>query len=227
MMVVADGACHSEALAASNFRPSGGRSLEKTADVLSTGWQPTRKALPQLIPDGLPLHLHLQAALGTKHPLAYPPRATAPVEYALKYAAISTDETRERRNILAGLLRQLAAATMVDNELLLTLVDPSVATVLRAFGVKNVAFMREVAFLVGARDISSPAFLLIGLPMLGWAPGADGLMDRIREPEMSVDEFVSSSADRNKRLLATVRASEDDELDTETFAKTMAELKGV
>ena len=29
MMVVADGACHSEALAASNFRPSGGRSLEK------------------------------------------------------------------------------------------------------------------------------------------------------------------------------------------------------
>ena len=108
---------------------------------------------------------------------------------------------------------------------MLELVEPTVATVLRAFGIKNIAFIREIAFLCGARDISSPAFLLIGLPMLGWAPAAEGLMDRVRQPEMSIGEFVSSSPLRNERLLATIKASDDEELDAETFKKTLAELE--
>ena len=54
MMVVASGSSHMEVLTGSNFVPSGGRSLEKTSDYLSTGIQPTRKALPQLLPDGRP-----------------------------------------------------------------------------------------------------------------------------------------------------------------------------
>ena len=60
--------------------------MEKAADVLTTGMQPTRKALPQLVPDGMPSDLHLKAALRVKRPMAYEPVATAPVKYALKYA---------------------------------------------------------------------------------------------------------------------------------------------
>ena len=49
-------------------------------------------------------------------------------------------------------------------------------------------------------------------------------MDRVRQPEMSIGEFVSSSPLRNERLLATVKASGDEELDAETFKKTLAEV---
>ena len=59
MMVTTDGDSHMDALKGSNFAPSGGRSLAKTSDTMATGLEPTRKALPQLLPDGLPPHLHL------------------------------------------------------------------------------------------------------------------------------------------------------------------------
>ena len=70
MMVTTDGDSHMDALKGSNFAPTGGRSLAKTSDTMATELQPTRKALPQLLPDGLPPHLHLQAALAVKHPMA-------------------------------------------------------------------------------------------------------------------------------------------------------------
>ena len=60
VMMHQGGASHLEALVDSGFRPSGGRSLEKAADMLTTGVQPTRKALPQLVPDGMPSDLHLR-----------------------------------------------------------------------------------------------------------------------------------------------------------------------
>ena len=133
--------------------------------MLATGLQPTRKALPQLIPDGLPPHVHLQAALATQHPLAYRPRATDPEQYALKYAPDDAGMTCERRQAVARTLRGLAAACEPENEELLSMVEPSVAAVLKAIGNKNVALMREIWYACGARDISSPAVLLVGLPM--------------------------------------------------------------
>ena len=137
LMMAMEGRSHSETLSGSNFKPSGGRSIEKAVDTLATGLQPTRKALPQLIPDGLPPHVHLQAALATQHPLAYRPRATDPVQYALKYAPDDAAATRERRQAVAKTLRELAAACEPENNELLSMVEPSVAAVLNAFGVKT------------------------------------------------------------------------------------------
>ena len=64
--------------------------------------------------------------------------------------------------------------------------------VLQAFGTKNVVLMGEIAFVCDTNDISSPVLLLIGLPMLGWAPSADGLMPRLEAPLQSVEEFLES-----------------------------------
>ena len=99
----------------------------------------------------------------------------------------------------------------------------SVATVLSAFGTKNVALMREIAYLCNARDIASPAYLLTGLPMLGWTPGAEGLMQRVRPPSQSVDEFLRDREDRNQKVLTPAKPSGDAALDDEAMAKTMAE----
>ena len=66
----------------SSFQPSGHRSGDQLAAVVSTGRQPSRGALPQLLPDGLPPEVHLQAALSIRHPYSAVPSATVAVKYA-------------------------------------------------------------------------------------------------------------------------------------------------
>jgi hypothetical protein len=85
--------------------------------------------------------------------------------------------------------------------------------------------MREIAYVCGARDISSPALLLIGITMLGWAPVAEGLMERSKPPEVAVEDFLDDRHVRNAKILKKMKASKDVELDTETFTKTMAEVE--
>jgi hypothetical protein len=228
-MMLADGdQAHKEALTRSNFKPSGGRSIARAADVMAGGQQPTRKALPQLLPDGMQPATHLQAALALKHPLAYKPEATDPVKYALRYAPEETDETRRRRGEVLTVLRELAAATAQENEMILKMVDPSVEAVLRAIGVKQVALMREISVACGSRCIASPALLLIGPPMLGWTPSAEGLLERVKVPATSVAAFIEGRSERNEKILRSIKASGDAKLDLETLEKTLAEVeKGV
>ena len=101
-----------EALTESSYQLAGGRTLERYCDTVAAGLQPTRKALPQLLPDGLPPDVHLQAALAVQHPLAYALTTTDPVRYALKNACEDLEETRNRRQKVVVLLRKLAAACM-------------------------------------------------------------------------------------------------------------------
>ena len=154
--------------------------------------------------------------------------ATDPVKYALKYSPTDLNEINRRRGEVAKLLRQLAEACRPENDELLELCMPSVRAVLLAFGRKNVALMRGIAYVCSSRDVASPAFLLIGLPMLGWAPVAEGLMERVREPECSVDQFLEEREDRNERLLNAIKQSSDPELDEAAYSKTLEETeKGV
>ena len=94
-----------EALAASNFTPSGRRTLTRAAETKAMGMQPTRKALPQLVPDGLPPHLHLQVTLGVRHPMSLRPSAAAPAEYVLAYADHYPDDTLAKRRLVASPLK--------------------------------------------------------------------------------------------------------------------------
>jgi len=120
-------------------------------------------------------------------------------------------------------LRELEAACKEENDELMKMCSPSVVTVLKAIGVKNVVFMREVAFACGSRDIASPALMLIGLSMIGWAPPADGLMERMRKPEASVEDFLAGREARNAKILKAMKSSGDTELDTEAYKKTLEE----
>ena len=123
------------------------------------------------------------------------------------------------------MLRILAEACTEENGELLDMVEPGVKTVLTAFGTKNVALMRELAYVCGSRDIASPSLLLLGIPMMGWAPVAEGLMERSKPPEISVEEFLADRHARNDKLLQKVRPSSDAALDLETFDKTTAEVE--
>lgn len=123
-----------------------------------------------------------------------------------------------------SLVRELAEACKEENDKVTVMCEASVQAVLGAFGTKNVVFMCELAFICGSRDITSPCALLVGLPMLGWAPGADGLMQRVRQRQVSMEEFLQGCPERNRRLIAKTRPSGDAALDIEAYKKTIAEV---
>ena len=118
---------------------------------------------------------------------------------------------------MCSLLVELGACTMAENEGLLELIAPSVKAVLKAVSTKNVVAMREIQFIAGSMDVSSPGLLLIGLPMLGWTPAATGLLPRISGPQMTIQEWEDHRDERNAKILRSLGPSGDDELDKKTY----------
>ena len=116
----------------SSFLPSGHRSGDQLAAVVSTGRQPGRGALPQLLPDGLPSEVHLQAAL-YRHPYSAVPSATVAVKYAAQFAVDDPVALTERRRSVSDTIAKLALVLETENEANINRCDPGVVAVLRAF----------------------------------------------------------------------------------------------
>jgi len=148
---------------------------------------------------------------------------TSAVEYALENAPTDVEETMTRRKVVAEAVAQLAELLDDENKSLIKNCDKSVGKVLNAGVMKHVALMRELAVACRTEDIASPALLLIGIPMLGWAPPAHGLLARVSPPEMSMEEWTASRHNRNDTVLRMARASGDHALDEEAYGKSVVE----
>ena len=85
--------------------------------------------------------------------------------------------------------------------------------------------MRELWFLSVPADYSAVAALCTGLPMLGWAPPAFGLLPRVRPPSDTFSSWKATAVARNEKLIGRARASGDGELDAKAFAKIMQEVE--
>ena len=167
MFLMPENATHADALKVSNFHPSGGRTTGRVAEVIAGGAQPTRKSLPQLVPDGLPEEMHLQAGLSVKHPITLEGGSTEAVNYALLHAPDEIAATLTTRVIVADLVGHLSMLCEAENLDLIGSAHHQVAKVLCAGATKNVVLLRELLFVTGSPDIASPGFLSFGLPMLG------------------------------------------------------------
>ena len=69
-----------------HFQPSGSRPISGVARRVGSVIQPVRRAVPQLIPEGLGTRCHLAVARDVEHPVLRPPTTYNPVVYATKYA---------------------------------------------------------------------------------------------------------------------------------------------
>ena len=72
-----------------------------------------------------------------------------------------------------------------------------VAKVLVAYGRKNLVLMRELVAVINPEDDESIMWLALGLPMIGWAPVARGLMNRTSPPAATVDDWLTGRETRN------------------------------
>ena len=122
------------------------------------------------------------------------------------------------------LFKDIAAATAEEDEFILSVVHPHVEKVLRTFACKKVAFMREVLAVVQPLDDEAVMHLVLGLPMLGWAAVARGLMQRVLQPTATIEEFLEDREPRNAELIRGVKSSGDEELDRISFRKTLEEV---
>ena len=198
---------------------------ERNADVVSSGLQPTRHRLPQLIEDGCEPEEHLRRALCLDHPILTKTHSTRPVAEALLRTPEDHVTLNRSRKKVCDALVMLAAATEDEDLQILNMVRPRVRKVLLAYGTKKLAFMREVCNVCGCSDDTAIIGLALGLPLLGWAPPAIGLMSRRREPEYEIEDFLEGREERNVKLIQRIKSTGSDEVDEAAFQKTMDEVK--
>ena len=202
-----------------------GNLSERQGDVIASGKQVSRKRPAQLIPPGLSPDEHLDHALELRHPFLEVQRSTSAVTCAITNDVIPLNNVNEFRSEVVECLTQLAKVTADEDAWFLRNSGPSVGAVLNAYKPKKVAFMREVAYLTEPEDYAAVCMLVVGLPMLGWAAPAMGLMPRVKPPTCSTDEWLEDRENRNQRIIGRVTSSGDEVLDTEAFNKSMAEVK--
>ena len=94
----------------SHFQPSGSRPVSGVARRVGSVIQPVRRAVPQLIPEGLGTLFHLAVARDIEHPFLRPPTTYNPVVYATKYALQSERDCIAQRLDVAETQQVLADA---------------------------------------------------------------------------------------------------------------------
>ena len=204
-----------------DFNPSGKRPAQSMARTIASGAQPTRRAVPQLLPDGLTPDAHVALATGVPHPAS---RAAAlPAHVLNAYASQPKDPAhcnQERMKALQALRDLHEAVCDEDSQIL-----PFVHHWLRPLIVlRSIAFMREVSFVCLAPDFSFLADYLLGMPKLGWACHAPGALPRLNPVETTVDNLLIDREIHNDRLWRSMSASGDPELDKSSWEKSKAEF---
>lgn len=192
--------------------------------VHASGKQASRHRPRQLVPNGLTPNEHLSSAMTTTHPYLTHSCSTSAVHLALSGDRWPGHRLNAWRIEVVGALKLLALELSTDEDQMLSLVAEPVGAVLKAYSEKKIAFMREVCFICCPQDYAAVSCLTVGLPMLNWAPPAFGLLERVRPPVMTYDEWRSCRERRNQKVINRIQSSGDLTLDTGAFRKTMDEV---
>ena len=91
---------------------------------------------------------------------------------------------------------------------------------------KRFELMRMSLGAVGYPDASIAKEASDGLPLVGWMKPSDMFASNIRPPELHVDSLVKMAASFSSRAVASVKPSQDGELDNEVWEATLAEVAG-
>ena len=114
-----------EALHATGFQPSGKRAVKVIASRIAAGVQTVRRALPQLLPEGLGSEIHLRLAHQIVHPFARSPGLTRPVRYAIEHGLQSVEASNKQRKEMKDILEELELTVSNEMKDLSKLIHPS------------------------------------------------------------------------------------------------------
>ena len=113
-----------DALKDMNVTPSGKRSAHSIAARASTGVQTARRAIPQLIPDGMTPAEHVHVALNVCHPMQLQPTLFPPVGYATRYGSLCDEVCFKQRNKMLALVHELSKCLITARDTMLKQCNP-------------------------------------------------------------------------------------------------------
>ena len=120
----------------------------------------------------------------------------------------------------------LEARVRVENEWVLRRLHPWVSRVLRSGGLtKQVALMRELAFMCNAPDLQALPALCVGTRMLGRALPIEGMPRRVWEPETTVADFRADRLEWNAKVEAQAQRVTDKALVAKAWEKSEAKAQ--
>ena len=160
--------------------------------------QPVRRAVPQLIPEGLGTRFHLAVARDVEHPFLRPPTTYNPVVYATKYALQSERDYIAQRLEVTETLQVLADAVYSEILHALRLVEPFLLPVVAR---RNFLVMRKVSVVISWKAPKLIVDLFFGLPQLGWAMPAPTMQLREAPPEYPSQSLKAHCGDHNSKLI--------------------------
>ena len=108
------------------------------------GKQAPRHRPEQLVPDRLSPPCHLEAGLLVVHPFLVASSSTFAVQAALRFRDLSSDDLCKFRVKMRSAIINLANATSCEDAKFLVNVPKILGAVLKAYLLKNIAFMREI-----------------------------------------------------------------------------------
>ena len=209
-----------EAVRATDYCPSGGRSLDSVAIRVAALTQPTGRALQQMIPDGLSEETHLKLALSSCHPYQRPLSLEKHMEFAFSCQTSPKQLNRERYSVL-GLVEALAEALKDEEEYFRSRLHPELLYVV---GKRNVCLARELQYVCWTDDFTCVSDYVIGKPILGWARRAYGQKRKTTVPERELSELISNADENNPRMIRRAQGSDDPSLNEAVDMKVKEEI---
>ena len=211
-----------ELLSEANFIPSAGTSIATSAIRVAAGLQPPGRRMPTLMPEGLGADEHLRVALNLQHPVARNVVLKPHIHHALDNQHSNPDDLVSYRRMVLDIVMRLAQLLVVANNCILSCVHCSLRPVLAQ---KNLAFMREICFVVQCPDFAAVLDLVWGLPMAGWARHSPNLVQKVSSVPRPLDVSLEGVAEHNLKVLASVRSSGDSDADLLAWAKCQKEFE--
>ena len=216
------GVALSDIVEGANFVASGKRSTTTIARRVSAGLQPSKRALPQLVPDGLGPAEHLVVAQNVVHPYLRPPEVPQAVKYALRYQVDDIHQVNLQRESMTEAVVYLQSLCQEENLLIAQFAHPLLVPVLVQ---RDLIFMRELQFITGAIDFLFLPNYIIGMPMFGWALHAPTQVPRLTPPEKGMEAMLDNLAAHNARVIAETKSTGDPALDQAAWKKTEEEIE--
>jgi len=210
------------ALGEKDFRPSRHRTREVIAQRVAAGLQPTKRALPSLLPEGLGPECHLDLALRLVHPFQLPVHLPEHCRFAVDRLSNPDVPVEIYRARSCTLLSALSLVCKPTNQFL----EPFVHWLLRPIVVpRDLAFMRELSWVCQFPDRRFLVDYVFGMSTVGWADPAPNFVPRFMEPEVPVDLAWADVASHNAFIMSRVFSTGDESLDQASWKKTMAEFE--
>ena len=206
-----------------HWKPSGRRDASVIALRVAAGLQPSKRALPTILPEGLGKEMHLQLANTMQHPFTLEVPLSEPCKYALDAQRAFVGPLSVFRHRVTSLILRLKAVLQAEAAQVKSFCHPWLRDILKD---RHIPLMRELTWVSWFPDFNFLPHYVLGFFTVGWVDPARTFVPKMTSPTCSVESLLWSAEGHNNKVMSRVRSSGDTDLDKASWVKSRAEFDG-